>query len=312
MGLQLGRAAGIALQTLPYTAFRAVICLAVGICGVAIVCVVGVVGGAFGVGAFWVGLAFVVLLGVITGLWNLLAFHLDILPKAGHIALITEIANQDLPPTGLAQIGWCRQQQHLRFADPAAFRLLRSLVKRTMRDIHGQVLEPRGAAPFPGMEGTEHSLGWIVGVALSYLDGVILAHVFRNADTDVFTAAKKALTLYCDTWKGLFRNAFRVALLAYAIGIVVACAVMVPLGVIAVLLPAGWDTARFVLFLIALFLGFSAKWVIFDPIAHAALATQFFEETAKLEPDPAWADAIEEHSEAFHTLCAHTSATTGE
>ncbi len=299
MALQLGRATGIAMRTAPYALYRGGICLAMGVCGVAILGVLGVIGHVFGEGAFWVSLGLVLLLSAVLGLLNFGLFHLSIKPKAGHIALLTEVVNEGLAPPGIAQLDWCKRQQPLRFKEAGTFRLFRSLVKQAMLDIHRGPLEVRAAVPFPGMEGSERAQGWAVHLALRYLDELILGYAFRGQEDDVFESAQKGILLYCSRWRRLFEDAFRLTLLAYGVGFFTACAFMLPLGVVASSLPPAWMTTRFILYAVALFLGLSAKWIVFDPIAHTSLLITFFEETAKVTPDDAWEESLVEESEAF-------------
>ena len=59
---------------------------------------------------------------------------------------------------------------------------------------------------------------------------------------------------------------------------------------------------KFPLFVIGVFMGFAAKWSLYDPVASASTILAFFEENDLETPDPEWEPKLEAACEAFEEL----------
>ena len=92
--------------------------------------------------------------------------------------------------------------------------------------------------------------------------------------------------------------------LSYVFIIVTTIVFMIPLGVLALFLPSSWVLGKFFLFVMALFLGVSAKWILFDPVACTSTLLTFLKEAESTKPDPEWESTIEAVSDKFRTLKA--------
>jgi hypothetical protein len=163
------------------------------------------------------------------------------------------------------------------------------------------------ALPIPALEGLASLVQRIVNFSLTYIDESVIAYTFRTGNENVFDAAKSGIIIYCQSWKALLKNAVALTLLSYIFVVVTTILFMIPLGALALFLPASWGFVKFALFVLAIFLGISAKWILFDPIACTSTLLTFLKEAEMARPDPAWEAKIEAVSDKFRTLKAKAS-----
>ena len=300
MNLQLGRAFGILMKTTPYVMYRALVYGIICAVFAVVLLFLALIGYVFGGGAAMV--MFVILM--IGGGFGarLLREYVLYLLRAGHVAVITEIIERGKLPDGVSQTEWGKQQVTAYFKEVSVLALIDQLVKGIIRALNRTMFNVMSAMPLPGLEGASKVMQKVVDFSLTYIDESILAYTFRTRNENVYGAAQSGIILYCQAWKGLLKNAVALTLLSYAFTIVAALVFLIPLGIIAVLLPEAWGFAKFGLFVLALFMGFSLKWIIFDPLACTSTILTFLSETEHMTPDPAWEDRIATASNKFREL----------
>ena len=300
MNLQLGRAFGIVMKTTPYIVYRAVVYGV--ICGVfaVVLLFLALIGRIFGGGA--AGVMFLILL-VAGGVGaRLLREYVLYLLKAGHVAVITEIIERGGLPEGATQTQWGREQVTRYFKEVSVLALIDQLVKGIIRVLNRTLFKVMTILPIPGLEGVAKIAQRVVDFSLTYIDESILAYTFKTQNENVYDAAKTGIVLYCQAWKGLLKNAVVLTVLSYVFVVVCTAVFLIPFGVIALMLPETWGFAKFGLFVLALFMGFSLKWILFDPIACTATILTFLAETENMSPDPEWEAKIEAVSGKFSEL----------
>ena len=302
MDLQLGRAVSIVMQTAPYLVYRAIVYGVVCACGLVYLAILGGIGAIFGQGAFVVLLILTLAGGTFLGVGRLLREYVLYLLKAGHIALITEIATEGKLPEGISQTAWAKERVMHYFKEASVLALIDQLVKGIIRAANRTLLNVMTILPIPGMEGLARVAQRIVDFSVTYIDESVLAYTFKTKNENVFDAAKTAIVLYCQSWKSLLKNAVALTLLSYVFVLVTTLIFLIPLGVIALLLPDSWGTVKFALFLMALFLGVSMKWILFDPIACTSTLLTFLHESEQLTPDPEWEARLESATDMFSKL----------
>lgn len=300
MNLQLGRAIGIVMKTMPYVFYRAVvygvICAAVAL----VLLFVALVGRLFGGAA--AGVMILILLGVGTFGVRLVREYILYLLRAGHIAVITEIIERGDLPKGVSQTQWGADQVKTYFKEISVLALIDQIVKGVIIKLNRTLFNVMTILPIPGMKDATKVVQKVVDFSLTYVDEAILAHTFKTRNPNVYGAAKSGVILYCQAWKGLLKNAVVLTLLSY-VGVVISALIfLIPLGAVAWMLPETWGVAKFVLFLLALFMGASLKWILFDPIACASTILTFLAETRDMTPDPTWEERIERVSDKFREL----------
>lgn len=297
MELQLWRALSIALRTTPFAIYRAAAYGAMCACVFLYVAMLGLIGSIFGVGAFWLLVGLSVVFATALGLWGLAGRLMAYFIDSGHTALIAEFAaNPASAPMGVRQIGWAREQMTSRFDGPARFSGMIHRLNQVLRDVNRKLFDVSVVAPLADAGDDSGLAHRITDLTLPYLDGCILGYVFQSAD-NTEEAAKKGILLYCSYWKALLKNAIWLTLLGYGFTLAAGILLMIPMGVAAAMATSA--SVRFVLFLSALFLAIAAKWVLYDPVANAAMTAAFLEDADISPPDLEWEDKIRTVSEVF-------------
>ncbi len=156
--------------------------------------------------------------------------------------------------------------------------------------------------PIPALEGLSNIVQRIVNFSLTYIDESVIAFTYFTKNENVFDAAKSGIIVYCQSWKALLKNAVALTLFSYMFVILTTFAFLIPLGALAWSLPSTWALVKFFLFVLALFLGVSAKWILFDPVACTSTILTFLKEAESIKPDPEWESKIEAVSDKFRTL----------
>jgi hypothetical protein len=302
MGLQLGRAIGIVAKTKVYLLYRAMVYGSVAVVVALFLGVLVLIGSVFGAGASFV-IFFLALFAGGFG-FRLLREYVLYLLKAGHIALITEIADSGNLPSGVSQTGWAKERVMKYYREVSVLALVDQLVKGVLVSLNRTLFNIMNAIPIPGLDGLASILQRIVNFSLTYIDESVIAYTFHTGNENVFDAAKSGIIVYCQSWKALLKNAVALTLLSYVFVVITTVLFMIPLGVVSVLLPSSLDFLKFALFMLALFLGISTKWVLFDPVACTSTILAFLEEARTSAPDPAWESKIEAVSDKYRTLKA--------
>ena len=311
MGIELRRALDIVLRTSPYVIYRAFMYGAMCLCVIAYLAMLFAIGLVFGAGAFWV--LFVISAGLaamlgIGGFINEYVFHQL---RAGHIAVITEIVTQGKFPPGISQTKWARGRVTHYFKGAGTLAHVRRLTRDVIRAVN-RVNDLASIMPLPGIE-TGMLLGRrIIDLSQAYIEEGVFAYTYRAKNENVYESAKSATLTYSQCWRAVLGNAVTLTLISYGFALVCTVVFLIPLGTVALLwFNAGItneatlfsDTiARFVLFAIGIFLGFAAKWAIFDPIASASIIITFLEEADITEVTPELEEQLDKQLHQFHVL----------
>jgi len=301
MGIELRRALDIVLRTTPYVVYRAFMYGALCLCVIAYLAMLFVIGLVFGPGAFWV--LFVLSAGLpamlgIGGFINEYAFHQL---RAGHIAVITEIVTQAKFPPGISQTKWARGRVTHYFKGVGTLAHARRLTRDAIRAIN-RANDLSSMMPLPGIE-TGMLLGRrIIDLSQAYIEEAVFAYTFRAKNENIYDSAKNATLTYSQCWQAILPNAITLTLLSYGFALVCTVIFLVPLGAVALVWFSQYTIARFVLFAIGIFLGFAAKWAVFDPIASASTIITFLEESDITEVTPELEEKLDRQLHQFRSL----------
>jgi len=312
MGLQFERALAIVRQTLPYVLYRMLAYGLLCLCVIVYLLLLAVIGVVFGAGAFWVLLVVSVALVVAGGVGSFLSEHLFYQHRAGHVALITEIIAEGQLPIGISQMKWARGRVLHYFHGAGLLPEVRRLLHEILRAVHGSLVDVGPALPVTGVEGKSKLTQQVVGLSQGYVEEAGIAYVFRTRDENVFEAARTAVLLYGQCWKNVLAHAVTLTLLSYGFVLVAAVIFLVPLGVLAWIMPGEWIVMRFTVFAVGVFMGFCAKWALFDPVASAAIILTFFGESDISTPDPEWERKLEAATPAYAELVAKAAEKASE
>ncbi|NTW82027.1 MAG: hypothetical protein HGB36_01465 [Chlorobiaceae bacterium] len=306
MSLQLGQAMKIVAQTKVYLLYRAMIYGSAAVVFALFLGVIVLIGSIFGAGAAFV----LFIIAMIGGSFSFRFFreYVLYLLQAGHIALITEIADAGKLPSGTSQTAWAKDRVMKYYKEVSVLALVDQLVKGVLVSLNRTLFNIMLVFPVPGLDGLAGIVQRIMNFSLTYIDESVIAYTFHTGNENVFDAAKKGIIVYCQSWKALLKNALGLTLLSYVFVIITTIMFIIPLGTVSVFLPASWGLAKFALFILALFLGISAKWILFDPIACTSTLLTFLKEAESTTPDPSWESRIEAVSDKFRTLKAKALA----
>ena len=302
MGLQLKRAIAVVMRTKPYVLYRALIYGALCLCVIGYLGLLAIIGLVFGSGAFWallvVSVGLVAMLGVAGFVGDYIFYRL----RAGHIALITEIIAEGQLPTGISQMKWARGRVLHYFGSVSPLPQVLWLVRAIVRAANRTLFDSAAALPVPGIEcGTKFSQH-LVDFSQGYVEEALIAYVFKSKEDNLFAAAQAGLVAYCQSWKTVLGNAVMLTLWSYCFVLLATVLFLIPLGIVAWILPAEWTIFKFTLFATGVFLGFAAKWSLYDPVASASTILAFLEESDLTTPEPEWEPKLESACEAFGEL----------
>lgn len=228
--------------------------------------------------------------------------------QAGQLALLVELIDKGELPAGASQTEWAKERVTHYFKEVSALALVDQLVKGIIGALNRTLFDVMTVLPIPGMDGVAKLAQTVVDFSLTYVDESIIAYTFRTRNENVFDSACGGVILYCQAWKGLLKNAVALTLLSYLFVAVAAVVLLVPLGILALMLPHNWEILRLFLFGTALVGGWAAKWILFDPLACTATVLTFLRETEGMQPDAVWEERIAQASGKFGELKAKAAA----
>src|SRR5690606_7166810 len=154
----IGRSLGLMARTLPFVVFRLVVYAGIAI---AYVLVTGIGAGVgWGVGAFgdeefratsifWGG---AVGFGLTAGILYFLREYILYVVKAGHIAVLVKLLDNEEVPGGQGQISYATQVVRARFAETSVLFAVDQLVKGVLAAIIGMVQGIAAFLPIPGLQ----------------------------------------------------------------------------------------------------------------------------------------------------------------
>jgi hypothetical protein len=185
------------------------------------------------------------------------------------------------------------------YKEVSVLALVDQLVKGVLVSLNRTLFNVMSALPLPALEGLAKIVQRIVNFSLTYIDESVIAYTFRTGNENVFDAARSGIIIYCQSWKALLKNAVALTLLSYLFVFLTTTVFIILFAPVAFIVP---DVAKFFLFVLAIFLGISAKWILFDPVACTSTLLTFLKEAETAKPDPAWEAKIEAVSDKFRTL----------
>ncbi len=298
MVLHFKKATSIFIKTAPWVVVRFGVGLAFTL--LAVMYFAAIAFALFTLGDLSGGIAFVGLLvaGVVFyGFFRLARRYILYLVTAGHIAVIAHAVDTgEVPPN---QIQFGKRKVRNRFTEASALFGVDMLVKGVIKQFNRTVASVGSTFGFvPGLQQLMRVFKRTVGIATSYIDQAIIAHMFLNESKGNWTAARDGVVLYGKTWKPVLGSTLLIVLSTY-VALFVLVLLLVPLaGVLGGLAPAleigGW-VAVGALVLVS-YLG------LFDPWVKTVVITTYLIEAEDETPDSETMDYIAARSSEFRTL----------
>lgn len=306
---RIGQVFSLLAQTLPFLALRLVVYFAITllyILGVGVGATVGsLMGGSEEEKAQAILWGALIGFGGISGILYFLREYLLYLVKAGHIAVLVELMETRPIPTGSAQIAYATGKVKERFLAASLLFVLDQIIKAVVRIITRILTAIGSFIPIPGLKGLIKLFMEIVKLSVSFVDGAILAAIYRRREGNVWATARDAVVLYAQNYGKIFRNAIFLALVVWTLTILV----------FVLVLPAATFLLSFVpglggawTFVIALLMAWSVKAALIEPFAMVALMQVYFRVTEGQQPNPDWVARLERYSKKFRELGRRAAA----
>jgi hypothetical protein len=237
--------------------------------------------------------------GIASAIMYMVREYLLYVVKAGHIAVLVELAEGRSIPGGKGQIEYATNKVKERFASSSLLFGLDQLIKGILHAFNRTFLTVGSLIPIPGARNAIKLLNTIVNLSLTYLDEVILAYLMKTDAKNPWQASRTALVLYAQNYMAFLRNAVWLAVFIWIMTILVFLVVLGPAALLVGLFPG---TAGPLTLVIALVFAWGVKQAVIEPIGMIALMHVFFKVTEGQTPDPDWEAKLDNVSSKFSKL----------
>lgn len=219
---------------------------------------------------------------------------------AGHIAVIAHIVDTGETPSN--QIGFGTRNVKEHFAEANALFVVDQVVKSVLRQFNRRVISLSNLLSFvPSLDNVLTVLRRAIGLAASYIDEAIIAHVFIAEEENNWRAARDGVVLYGKTWKSVLGSTLIIVLGMYATAFVMLLVLTPFAGVFGNLSPTfeilGWVVVAGMT--LTIYLGVLRPWV------KTVVITTFLVESRELTPDSETMEFIAHRSKKFQELVAN-------
>lgn len=219
--------------------------------------------------------------------------------KAGHIAVLTKLYDNEPLPEGKGQISYAKEVVQANFKEASILFAVDQLVKGVLKAITRILGGVAFILPIPGLENLMRLVNSVIRMSLNYVDEIILAHALRTKSDNMWASAREALVLYGQNYKSFIKNAVWLSLMMWLLTFLIFIILLAPTFAIIALVPGDLGFWAFVL---AFILAWSFKAAIIEPIAMYSLMQVYFEKTEGQVPDPEWEARLEKASDKFREL----------
>lgn len=310
----VSRSLGLMAKTMPFIVFRIVVYAGIAIAYVLVTGVGAGVGwgiGAFGDDDFRAGSIFwggAIGFGLTAGVLYFLREYILYVVKAGHIAVLVKLLDNEPVPDGQNQITYATSVVKERFVETNVLFAVDQLIKGVLGAIIGLVQGVASFLPIPGLQGIVGIVRAFLRIAIGFVDEVILAYAIRTNTTNPWASAQTALVLYAQNYPTMLKNAAWLTVITYGLAFVVFLVMLAPAALVVYLIPGGWSAGGFIF---ALIFAWAVKAALIEPFAIACLMQVYFRTIAGQTPDPEWDQRIGSVSRKFNELKDKAAAWTG-
>lgn len=219
--------------------------------------------------------------------------------KAGHIAVLTKLYDNEPFPDGQGQIAYAKDVVQGRFKDASILFAVDQLVKGVLKAITSILGGIAFILPIPGLNNLMKLVNTVIRMSLTYVDEIILAHALRSGSDNTWKSAREALVLYGQNYMTFVKNAVWLSLMMWALTLLIFFFLLAPSYAVMAMIPGNLGFWAFVL---AFVFAWSIKAAIIEPIAIYALMQVFFKKTEGQVPDAVWEERLEQGSDKFREL----------
>ncbi len=246
--------------------------------------------------------------GLVTGVLYFAREYLLYIVKAGHIAVILKILDNEEIPQGKSQISYAHSIVKDRFKETSVLFAVDQAIKGVVKFISGLfsgILNFLPIIPKPIIKFGEA----IIKNSMTYVDEIILAYNIKNEIDNPWDGSKQAVVLYAQNYKAFLKNAVFVTITTW---VLTALVMLLTFGPIAALLQFTGQVGGVWPLMIAIVASISIKAAFIDPFAMTALMQVFFKVTKEQEPNPEWEEKLEQGSKKFREMKDKASSWIGQ
>jgi hypothetical protein len=310
----IGRSFAMMAKTAPFIVFRVIVYFGIALAYVLVTGVGAGVGwgvGAFGddefraASTFWGG---TIGFGLTAGVIYFLREYILYIVKAGHIAVLVKLIDDEPVPDGQGQIAYATEVVKERFAEASVLFAVDQLVKGVLAAIIGIVQGVAALLPIPYLSNLVGLIRAFLRIAVGFVDEVILAYAIRTGATNPWASAQTALVLYAQNYRVMLKNAAWLTVITYGLALLVFLVMLAPAALVVYLIPGGWSAGGFVF---ALVFAWAVKAALIEPFAIACMMQAYFKTIAGQTPSAEWDQRIGSVSRKFNELKDKAARWTG-
>lgn len=273
----------ILIRTFPYILMRLVAQVALTLIALIItVCMAAVIYGAVVLlkAAWWVIIALgLATLGILWGFRRLAERYILYLIKAGHVAVITELAQRGGLPPGINQIAYGKDMVLQRFGSVTVLAAVDVLVEGAVRQILRWLTGAVQRLTFiPGLGLLWAMVRQTLSIASNYIDEAVFSYILTHRDQNVWQAAADGVTLYAQGWRRILGTAFLVVMVVIGGWLLIFLLTLFPLLGLAELITEAKGIAfilPFFALLAAVLVANGVRAALVDPFATVAMIVAY-------------------------------------
>lgn len=302
----IGHSLSIMARTWPFIALRMIVYF-----GITLACIVATGSGAgvgYGAGhifadddgpltfALWGGIAGFSLVWLVV-YW--LREYILYIVKAGHIAVMTHLADGRDVPSGKGQIAYAREVVTDRFGEASVLFVLDQLIKAVIRVITGLIGGIAAFIPVPGLDGLVRFANAVMRNSLTYVDEIILAYNVRTESSSPFETARHGIVLYAQNGKAMVKNAVWLTVFSWIVAFAIFLFMLAPAAALLYFMPGqagGWA------FVMAIVMAWAFRAAFIEPFVIVSLMQVYFTKIEGQVPDPEWDRRLAGASSKFREL----------
>jgi len=187
------------------------------------------IGWLFGDTGLFIG--FLIWCGSIKYVHLLIMNYVGYLFKAGHIAVLAEVAATGQVPSNQVEYG--KELVKERFVTANVYLALDKLIAGAVKQIQRKIEKASNYLDFiPGMDKAASLVKWFVELSLGYIDECCLGYTFYQSQQGAFQSACDGVVIYAQNVKHLLKNAAMTMLKLILATLAAVLVIFIPVGVL--------------------------------------------------------------------------------
>ena len=231
--------------------------------------------------------------------------------KAGHVAVVAELAANGSLPSGSGQITFGTETVKKHFATSNALYVMDNLITKSVKEIRRGLDRADNWFSFiPGFEAISKLLGFFAGLVLNYVDEAVLGYIYqKNISGNAWKHSADGIVLYVQNWKTILKSAGLVMLTLLVLSIVLVAALLMLMIMAGDRLEASQSMTGFIPVVIAVAAVLLVKWAVIDPIIMIYMVCKYFEVSLNTQPAFELYDKLAGMSSKFTSIIEKASVT---